>query len=159
MSPEQKLIELEIELPEPPEPGGNYITHRQNGEVLHLAGVISFASTGEAWSGQVGEERDLDDGYQAARVCALNALATIRSITGTLDAVDQFISVNGYVSAIPSYGKSPSVINGASDLFVELFGEPGRHARTAVSVSGLPRNATVEIQVSVKLRKRIRLGD
>lgn len=152
MSPEQKLQELEIELPEPPKPGGNYITHRQNGDMLYLAGIISFASNGEAWSGQVGKERNLDDGYLAARVCALNALATIRSITGTLDAIDQFISVNGYVNAIPSYGESPSVINGASDLFVELFGEPGRHVRAAVSVAGLPRNATVEVQVTVKLK-------
>ena len=146
------MKELDIELPEAPQPGSNYITHQQNGDLLYLAGVISFASTGESWSGQVGKERDLDDGYQAARICALNALATIRSVTGTLDAIDKFISVNGYVNAIPSYGESPSVINGASDLFVELFGESGRHARTAVSVAGLPRNATVEIQVTVELK-------
>ncbi|HBR93864.1 MAG TPA: hypothetical protein DEA90_06830 [Opitutae bacterium] len=151
MSAEAKLAELGITLPTAPTPGGNYLTHRRMGNMLILAGVISFSSTGEKWQGQIGDTRDLDEGYAAAKMCALNVLATIRDITGTLDAVKQFLYVGGYVSAIPAYGKSPSVINGASDLFEAVFGEAGKHARAAVSVAGLPNNATVEIQVTVEL--------
>jgi len=152
MSAEAKLAALGIELPLPPVPGGNYVSHKRKGDLLYLAGVISFASNGEAWEGQVGAERSLEEGYQAARVCALNVLATIRSITGSLDEVDEILYLGGYVNAIPAYGKSPSVINGASDLFVEIFGESGRHARAAVSVAGLPRNATAEIQVTLSVK-------
>lgn len=152
MSPEAKLESLGITLPTAPIPGGNYLTHRQMGKVLYLAGTISCNPDGEAWIGQIGEERSMEDGYQAARLCALNVLATIRSITGSLDQVKQFLYVGGYVNARPGYGQSPSVINGASDLFESVFGEPGRHARAAVSVAGLPKNATVEIQVNVELK-------
>lgn len=155
MSPEEKLAELDITLPEPPTPGGNYLSYRRTGNTLILAGVISFDSTGQQWTGQIGVERSLEDGYAAAKVCGLNVLATIRQITGSLDAIEQFLYVGGYVNALPGYGQSPSVINGASDLFVSIFGEPGRHARAAVAVAGLPKNATVEIQVTVELKAGI----
>jgi enamine deaminase RidA (YjgF/YER057c/UK114 family) len=153
MSPEEKLLDLAITLPEPPTPGGNYLSHRRTGNTLILAGIISFDSNGQQWTGQVGTERSLEDGYAAARVCGLNVLATIRQITGSLDAIQQFLYVGGYVNALPGYGQSPSVINGASDLFVSVFGEPGCHARAAVAVAGLPKNATVEIQVTVELKE------
>jgi len=152
MSAETKLAELGITLPSAPLPGGNYLSHRRSGSTLILSGVISFSSNGEEWTGQVGATRDLDDGYSAAKVCALNALATIREVTGSLDSVKQFLYVGGYVSAVPAYGKSSSVINGASDLFEAVFGKDGKHARAAVSVAGLPKNATVEIQVTVELK-------
>lgn len=152
MSPEEKLRKLGIDLPEPPTPGGNYLTHRRSGQVLILAGIISFDSTGQQWTGQIGDTRSLDDGYAAAKVCGLNVLATIRQITGTLDAVEQFLYVGGYANAVPGYGQSPSVINGASDLFVSVYGDAGQHARAAVAVAGLPKNATVEIQVTVELK-------
>ena len=148
MKAEEKLRSLNLALPEPPAPGGNYLTHRRVGSLLYLAGVISVGSDGSEWIGQVGDTRSLENGYAAARICGLNVLATIRDITGTLDSVKQFVYVGGYVNAVPNYGKSPSVINGASDLFEEVFGEPGKHARAAVSVAGLPRNATAEIQVT-----------
>jgi len=152
MTAEERLRCLNIKLPCPPKPGGNYLPFRRAGQVLTLAGTISFSSDGDAWEGQVGAERTLEDAYAAARVCALNALSIIREALGTLDAVKQFIYVGGYVNAVPGYGQSPSAINGASDLFVEVFGEPGQHARAAVAVAGLPRNATVEIQVTVEIR-------
>ena len=151
MTPEERLKELDITLPGPPEPGGNYLPCRRIGNTLVLAGVISITDDGEEWIGQVGDSRSLEDGYAAARTCARNALATIRSATGTLDAVRQFVYVSGYVNAVPAYAQSPSAINGASDLFEAVFGEAGKHARAAVSVAGLPRNATVEIQVNVEL--------
>jgi len=134
----------------PPQPGGNYLPFRRNLQTVHLAGVIS-ASESEEWIGQVGNERTLEDGYAAARLCGLNALAVMRSITGSLDSVRNLLYVGGYVNAVPGYGRSPSVINGASDLFVEVFGDAGRHARAAVAVAGLPKNATVEIQVNLEL--------
>jgi enamine deaminase RidA (YjgF/YER057c/UK114 family) len=153
MSPESKLTELGITLPKAPTPGGNYLTHRQAGKVLYLAGTISCnADSGQEWLGQVGDERSLEDGYEAAKVCALNVLATIKEITGSLGTVKQFLYLGGYVSAIPAYGQSPSVINGASDLFEAVFGESGKHARAAVSVAGLPKNATVEIQITLELK-------
>jgi enamine deaminase RidA (YjgF/YER057c/UK114 family) len=151
MTPEEKLNELGITLPPAPQPGGNYLPYRQVGNTLTLAGVISFGPEDRSWTGQIGAERSLEEGYDAARQCALNALAVIRAAAGSLDRVKQFIYVAGYVNAVPNYGQSPSVINGASDLFVEVFGEGGRHARAAVSVAGLPKNATVEIQVNVEL--------
>jgi len=152
MTPEDKLRELGIDLPDPPPPGGNYIPFRRVGDTLYFAGVISFSSQGDAWTGQVGDDRSLDDGYQAARVCALNAMANIREALGSLDAVEQFVFVGGYVNAIPAHGQSPSVINGASDLFIDVFGEAGRHARAAVAVAGLPKNATVELHATVQAR-------
>lgn len=118
-----------------------------------LAGVISVSPEAGEWVGQVGKERSLEEGTEAARVCALNALATLRTVTGSLNDVKQILYVGGYVNAVAGYGQSPSVINGASDLLVEIFGEAGLHARAAVSVAGLPRNATVEIQMTVEMKE------
>ncbi len=154
MTPEAWLQSLQIELPPPPVPGGNYLPFTRCGNVVYLAGVISVTSDGESWTGQIGNERDLEDGRRAARLCALNALATLRSITGSLDDVERLLYLGGYVNAVAGYGQSPSVVNGASDLFVEVFGEAGRHARAAVAVAGLPRNATVEIQLTAEMKTK-----
>lgn len=152
MNPEARIKELQLTLPSPPAPGGNYLPFRRAGSLVMLAGVISVSPEAGEWIGQVGDERSLEDGTAAARVCALNALATLRTVTGSLDDVKQIVYVGGYVNAVAGYGKSPSVINGASDLLVEVFGEAGRHARAAVAVAGLPRNATVEIQVTAEMK-------
>ena len=152
MNPEEKLRSLELTLPTAPSPGGNYLTHRRVGSLLYFSGVISISDDGAEWIGQVGAERSLEDGYQAARVCALNVLATLKEITGNLDSIAQFIYLGGYVNAVSGYGNSPSVVNGASDLFEAIYGESGKQARAAVAVAGLPRNATVEIQVTVELK-------
>ena len=148
---ETRLDELGIVLPSPPEPGGNYLSFRRAGSLVHLAGVISVSDRLGSFQGQVGDALSLEDGYAAARLCALNALAVMRSVTGSLDDVSRLLYVGGYVNAIPAYGRSPSVVNGASDLFVEVFGEAGRHARAAVGVAGLPKNAAVEIQVNLEM--------
>jgi len=153
MNPESVLRQSGIELPPPPEPGGNYLPCRQHRDTLYLAGVISVQPNGPSWFGQVGAERSLDDGYAAARLCALNALATIRAHLGTLERVEQFLYLGGYVNAAAGYGKSPTVVNGASDLLERLYGERGRHARAAVAVAGLPRNAAVEIQLVIQIRE------
>jgi len=152
MSPEENLQRLGIELPPPPKPGGKYLPFRRVGSLVYLAGVISISETVGEWTGQVGNERSLEEGMEAARVCALNALAVLKSVTGSLEDVEQLVTVSGYVNAVAAYGQSPSVINGASELFAEVLGEAGEHARAAVSVAGLPKNATVEIQVVAELR-------
>jgi len=147
---ETKLKELGIVLPALPQSGGNYLPARTVGPMVYLAGVISL-SAGEVITGTVGAERTIDEGYAAARACAISQLAVLASHLGSLDAVKNIVTVNGYVNAVPGFPDSPKVINGASDLFVEVFGEAGRHARTAIGVPALPRNALVEIQMTVEV--------
>jgi enamine deaminase RidA (YjgF/YER057c/UK114 family) len=147
---EQKLHDLGLTLPAPPAPAGSYVPFRRDGTTLILAGVISARDGAMTHTGQVGRDQTVESGYAAAQVCALNTLASIKAALGSLDRVQEFLLVNGYVNAVAGFDQSPQVINGASDLFVKLYGDPGCHARAAVAVAGLPRNATVEIQVTVR---------
>jgi enamine deaminase RidA (YjgF/YER057c/UK114 family) len=133
-----------------PQSGGNYLPARTVGQIAYLAGVISIHA-GEVITGTAGAGRSIDEGYAAARVCALIQLAVLQSHLGSLDNVRSIVTVNGYVNAIAGYPDSPKVINGASDLFVELFGDAGRHTRTAIGVPALPRNALVELQMTVEV--------
>ncbi len=151
LSAEKRLNKLGLVLPPPPPPGGNYVAARQAGSLLFLAGVISSNEAG-VLTGVVGADRSIDEGREAARRCALTHLAVMRNALGSLDRVEQIVSLNGYVNAVPGFSESPKVINGASDLLVEIFGEAGRHARAAIGVSALPRNAMVEIQMVVTVR-------
>lgn len=137
-------------LPEPPAPGGNYVPWRRVGSLLYLAGTISV-SDGRVVTGKVGLDKTVDEGYAAAKLCLLNHLATILEAAGSLDAVKQIVTLNGYVNAAPDFPDSPLVINGASDLLVALYGDAGRHARAAVGVATLPKNALVEVQMVVEL--------
>jgi enamine deaminase RidA (YjgF/YER057c/UK114 family) len=147
---EARLKNLGISLPTLPAPGGNYLSARAIGPLVFLAGVISTDSAGVI-AGTAGADRTVEEGYAAARACALTQLAVLRQHLGSLDAVKTIVSVNGYVNAVPGFPDSPRVINGASDLFVELFGEAGRHVRAAIGVSALPRNALVELQMTVEV--------
>ena len=103
-------------------------------------------------TGTMGADRTIEEGYAAARACALTQLAVIQRELGSLDAIDSVLSVNGYVNAVDKFPDSPKVINGASDLFVEVFGEAGRHVRAAIGVNALPRHALVELQITVVLK-------
>lgn len=150
MGAEARLQELGIALPQPPAAGGNYVSAKTLGNIVFLAGVISTDSTGII-TGTVGMDRTVEQGYVAARRCALTQLAVLKRHLGTLDAVKSVISVNGYVNAIAGFEDSPRVINGASDLLIEVFGEAGRHVRAALGVSALPRHALVELQMSVEI--------
>src|SRR5580704_13116345 len=145
---EARLQELAIVLPELPAPGGNYVPAKTVGHMLYLAGVISTNSAGVI-TGTVGLDRTIEEGYAAARACALTQLAVVRRHLGSLDAVKSIVGVNGYVNAVAGFADSPKIINGASDLFVEILGDAGRHVRAAVGVSALPRNALVELQIAV----------
>jgi enamine deaminase RidA (YjgF/YER057c/UK114 family) len=147
---ETRLRKLGIVLPALPAPGGNYVSAKTVGRIMYLAGVISTNAEG-VMTGTVGADRTIEEGCAAARACALTQLAVLRQHLGTLDAVESVISVNGYVNAVAGFPDSPKVINGASDLLIEVFGGAGCHVRAAVGVSALPRNALVELQMMVEL--------
>jgi enamine deaminase RidA (YjgF/YER057c/UK114 family) len=149
MEVEARLRKLSITLPAPPEAGGNYVPAKTVGRIVYLAGVISTGPEGVI-TGTVGLNRSIEDGYAAARACALTQLAVLKRHLGSLDALKNIVSVNGYVNAVPGFPDSPKVINGASDLLVELLSESGRHVRAAIGVSALPRNALVELQMTVE---------
>lgn len=149
---EEKLQAIGEELPEPPTPGGCYVPFRRHGDTLYLSGVISVRNGTMTHTGKVGETQTVETGYEAAKVCALNALAGMKLALGTLDAVEAILYVGGYVNAVAGFPQSPQVINGASELFGEVFGDAGKHSRAAVAVAGLPVNATVEIQVIVAIK-------
>jgi enamine deaminase RidA (YjgF/YER057c/UK114 family) len=149
---ETKLAALNITLPAPAAPGGSYLPYRIHGNTLILAGVISSFNGEMTHVGQVGKEHTIETAREGARICALNVLTNIQLALGSLDRVEAFLYVGGYVNGVSGFADAPAVINGASDLFVELFGDAGRHARAALAVAGLPKNATVEIQVTVAIK-------
>ena len=151
LTAEESLASLGVVLPQLPAPGGNYLPAKQVGEMLFLAGVISTRPDGVI-TGTVSADRSIEDGYAAARACALTQLAVPKRELGSLDRVAEVVSVNGYVNAIAGFADSPAVINGASDLLVAVFGEAGRHVRAAVGVNALPKNALVEVQMAVRVK-------
>lgn len=152
ISPEKALADLNLVLPSAPSPGGNYVSAKRVGPILYLSGVISTGPGGTI-TGLAGADRTVEEGYVAARACALTQLAVIKRELGSLDRVAEVISVNGYVNATAGFGDSPAIINGASDLLVQVFGEAGRHVRAALGVSALPRNALVEVQMAVRVKE------
>jgi enamine deaminase RidA (YjgF/YER057c/UK114 family) len=145
-----RIRELGIALPAPPAPGGNYVPAKTVAHNIYLSGVVSSDASGVI-AGTVGLDRTIEQGYAAARCCALTQLAVLQKHLGSLDSVKSIVAVTGYVNSVPGFVDSPKVINGASDLFVEVFGEAGRHVRAAIGVSALPRNALVELQVIVEI--------
>jgi enamine deaminase RidA (YjgF/YER057c/UK114 family) len=147
---ESRLQELGIRLPESPAAGGNYMPAKTVGQLVYLSGVISM-DEGRVITGTVGGDRTVEDGYAAARACALIQLAVLKRHLGSLDAVRSVISLNGYVNAIAGFPDSAKVINGASDLLVEVLGAAGRHVRASIGVSALPRHALVEVQMTVEV--------
>ncbi len=146
-----RLTSAGYALPPPPVRGGNYVSARRVGNLLYLSGVISTNADGVI-TGTMGADSTIEEGYAAARACALTQLAVIEREAGSLDAVESILSVNGYVNAVDGFPDAPKVINGASDLFVEIFGEAGRHVRAAIGVNALPRHALVELQMTVVLK-------
>jgi enamine deaminase RidA (YjgF/YER057c/UK114 family) len=150
MDPLDALQQLGLTLPSPPAPGGNYTSAKTSGNIVYLAGVIS--QTGEGvLTGTVGLDHSIEEGYAAARACALLQLAVLQQHLGSLTKIRSILSVNGYVNSVAGFADSPKVINGASDLFLSLFGDAGRHVRAAIGVSGLPRHALVELQMTVEI--------
>jgi enamine deaminase RidA (YjgF/YER057c/UK114 family) len=150
MNAEKALLDAGYRLPTAPTPGGNYVLAKTVGKLVYLAGVVSTNGNGVI-TGKAGDGCGIEEGYAAARACVLTQLAVLREHLGTLDAMKSVVSVTGYVNAAPGFGDSPKIINGASDLLVEVFGEAGRHVRAAVGVCTLARNALVEVQMIVEI--------
>lgn len=145
-SPEQRLIELGIELPTVPTPIANFVPFRRDANRVFLAGQICEWNGEVKYRGKLGVEHGLDGGQEAARLCALNLLAALREACGgSLNRVTACLRVGGFVNCAPDYLQVPQVINGASNLFCALFGERGLHARTAIGVASLPQGAAVEV--------------
>jgi enamine deaminase RidA (YjgF/YER057c/UK114 family) len=153
MNPEARLVELGINLPTPPPAAGSYVPTVRTGNLLYCAGTICAMNGQMTHTGQVGKEQTVQTAYQSAELCALNTLANHRAVTGSLLKVSRIDFVSGFVNAVDGFTESPAVINGASDLFVRVFGEAGKHARAAVAVNGLPRGSTTEVQVVVELKE------
>ncbi len=140
---EARLVELGCELPPPPDPVGNYLPITRSGNVMWLAGVGSRMATGERIAGKLGADLTVDQGYEAARWAALNLLARMKAELGDLDRVTRILKVVGMVNSAPSFTEQAAVVDGASDLFVSLYGDRGRHSRSAPGMAALPGNTAV----------------
>jgi enamine deaminase RidA (YjgF/YER057c/UK114 family) len=147
---EARLAALGITLPDPVAPIANYVPFVRTGNLLHISGQVSLGPDGGI-VGVVGAEIDLATAQRAARQCGINLIAQIKAATGDLDTVKRIVKLGGFVQAGPDFFDIPAVVNGASDLMVEVFGEAGRHARSAVGVYRLPRNFAVEVDAVVEL--------
>jgi len=148
VSAEQRLKELGIELPPPPKPAANYVTCVRTGNLLFVSG---HGPGPNAPSGKLGQNLSVEQGYQVAREVGMNILATVRAELGSLDRVKRVVKVLGMVNSDPSFGDQPKVINGCSDLFVEVFGEAGKHSRSAVGFVALPNQIAVEIECTMEV--------
>jgi len=149
---EERLKRMGLELPEPPKPVAAYIPVKRVGDFAVVSGQLPIRDGKLVYVGKVGAERTLKDGYEAARLCALNALAALKGALGSLEEIEEIVQVRGFVSCTPEFHDHPQVLNGASEMLVELFGERGRHARAAVGAASLPKDATVEVELVVRVR-------
>ena len=152
MSYETRLTELGLQLPSPPQPVATYIPAVQAGDLLFLSGVVPFRDGKLALAGKLGTDLTVEQGYEAARIALLNALAIVRKELGTLDRVKKVVRMVGHVASADGFVQQPAVVNGASDLLVKIFDEAGRHARVAVGAAELPLNAPVELEIIVQVR-------
>lgn len=151
---EQKLKELGIELDAGPEPVANYLTVQKAGEVWFFSGAGPFENGRPSFSGRLGENLTKEEGYEAARLAGINLLAVLnRELNGDWDKLEQVVKVQGFVNCTPEFCEQPAVINGASDFLVEVLGERGRHARTAVGTNALPFQIPLEVEMIVKVKE------
>jgi enamine deaminase RidA (YjgF/YER057c/UK114 family) len=152
MSFEQRLRELGVTLPEVAAPVASYIQAVQVDKLVYTSGQIPFVKGQLIYKGVVGKDLTLEEGYEAARVCVLNALAAVKSLAGSIDNIERIIRLTGYVNSVDGFTDQPKVMNGASELLLQVFGEDGRHARSAIGVNTLPLGAAVEVELIVKLK-------
>jgi enamine deaminase RidA (YjgF/YER057c/UK114 family) len=144
---EEKLKALGIVLPTPAAPIANYVGFVRTGSLLVVSGQICLGADGKLVAkGKLGEAVSVEDGQKAARACAINLLAQVKAALGDLDKVSRVVRLGGFINAAPTFLDGPKVMNGASDLMVEVFGDKGRHARTTVGVAALPVDAAVEVE-------------
>jgi enamine deaminase RidA (YjgF/YER057c/UK114 family) len=150
---EKKLHELGIELPQPSRPGANYVPYVRTGNLLFLTGQLAQWNGERRYVGKLGREFGVSEGQEAARLCALNLVAHVRAaLDGDLDRVVRCVRMAGFVNSTADFTGQSQVVNGASDVFVQIFGEAGRHARMAVGVSALPYDVAVEVEAVFEVR-------
>ena len=148
-----RLAELGLGLPEPSAPGANYVPFVQTGNLVFVTGQLSQWNGERRFIGKLGREFDVEDGQRAARLCALNVIAQLRSaLDGDLDRVARCVRIAGFVNSMPEFHGQSQVMNGASDVFVEVFGDAGRHARMAIGVSALPYDVAVEVEGTFEVK-------
>jgi enamine deaminase RidA (YjgF/YER057c/UK114 family) len=149
---ESRLKDLGIQLPTPPAPVASYVPYVVSGNLVFISGQVTVAADGLKYVGTVGKEISVEDGKAAARLCAINLIAQVKAAAGgDLDRVKRCVKVTVFVNAIPGFAQHPEVANGASDLFVEVFGDAGKHARAAVGAGSLPRNVATEVEAVFEL--------
>lgn len=151
MSVEQRLKGLGIDIPEPNPPRFSYLPVVQTGNLAFTSGQLCLKDGKLIYQGKVGDELTIEQGQEAARQCAINGLAVLRAHLGSLDRIKRVVKLLGFVNSSPGFTKQPLVINGASDFLIEVFGEKGKHARSAVGVNELPSNTPVEIEFIVEV--------
>ena len=147
---EDRLIELSIELPIPPNPAGSYIPVVTTGNLAFVSGQIPMKEGKVVFEGKIPEQQSLESARDAAKICIINGLAQLKANLGSLDKITKFVRISGFVNSNPDFTEQPKVINAASDLLVEIFGEMAKHSRIAVGVASLPLNSTVEIDMVVE---------
>jgi len=147
---EDKLRELSIELPIPPSPAGSYIPVVTTGNLAFVSGQIPMKEGKVVFEGKVPEQQSLESARDAAKICLVNGLAQLKASLGSLDKITKFVRLSGFVNSSSDFTEQPKVINAASDLLVEVFGEMAKHSRIAVGVASLPLNSTVEIDMIVE---------
>jgi enamine deaminase RidA (YjgF/YER057c/UK114 family) len=152
MSIDQRLAELGVTLPQAAAPVAAYVPAVEHGGLLHISGQISFAEDGSRIIGRLGEDMDLDGGIAAARRCGIMLLAQMKAALGSLDRVERIVKLGVFVNSAPSFVDHPKVANGASELMQDVFGDSGRHARSAVGVAVLPLGVAVEIDAIVAVK-------
>ncbi|MEO9294235.1 MAG: RidA family protein [Nitrososphaera sp.] len=143
---EEVLSSLGIVLPSPPAPAGSYVPVVVTGNLAFVAGQIPMEAGKVKFTGKVGKDLSIEAGQQAAHLCTINALAQLKVALGNLDRVKRIVKVTGFVNCEPAFTEQPKVVNGSSDLLVQVFGEKGKHARAAVGVSSLPLDSAVEVE-------------
>ncbi len=154
MSVEEKLAQAGYPLPEAAAPGGSYVPALRVGDLVYTSGQLPMVGgvLAERYKGKVGGAVDLETARDAAARCAVNALAAIKGVVGDLERVERVVKVVGFVASTPDFTAQPEVMNAASDLLQQVFGEPGRHARSAVGMAVLPRDTCVEVELIVQVR-------
>ncbi len=148
---EARLTALGIELPPVPAPAANYIPFVTSGKLIFVSGQIPVTPQGVQYVGKVGREYSIEDGQKAAKICAINILAIMKSAAGGFDGIARIVKVTGFVNTAVDFNEPQKVVNGASDFFVEILGERGRHARSAIGVATLPFGVAVEVEAIVEL--------
>jgi enamine deaminase RidA (YjgF/YER057c/UK114 family) len=148
---ENRLGQIGLKLPDAPKPVAAYTPAKQTGNLVFTAGQLPMVNGELISKGLLGQDVEIDEANKAARICTLNALAAIKGVIGDLDRIKQIVRVVGYVASVPTFTQQPAVVNGASELLLQIFGENGKHARSAVGMAVLPLNASVEVELTVEV--------